>query len=256
MSTTRRPLIAGNWKMNGLASDAARWARAAVAAAADAQSEVALIPPYPYLPAVGELVSAPDGLVGLGAQAASQEPYGAFTGQVSAEMLQDVGCRYVLAGHSERRHGLGETDDVVVGQMQQIIEARMTPILCVGELLEQRQAMQARNVVLRQVDAALDGLPKPNAPLVIAYEPVWAIGTGLSASPEQVAEVHGWIRHQLRRRLPDRAEGLRILYGGSVKPGNIGGLLAVEDVDGALVGGASLDPDAFAALITATPESD
>ena len=255
MSNSRTKLIAGNWKMNGLGADAKRWAEAAVRAAAGAPNEVALIPPFPYLTLVGGIVGAPGGEVGLGAQVASEEPFGAFTGQVSAGMLKDVGCRYVLAGHSERRHGLGETDENVVAQMKQALEADLVPIVCVGETLDERNGMQARNVVLRQVEAAIDGLPRPDAPWVIAYEPVWAIGTGLTASPEQVAEVHGWIRYQLRERLPDQAEGLRILYGGSVKPGNISGLLAVEDVDGALVGGASLDPDAFAALIAATPAS-
>ena len=252
METTRRTLIAGNWKMNGLRADARRWAEAAAKADASTPNEVALFPPFPWLGTVGDVVGAPDGAVGLGGQCCHTEPYGAYTGSVSAEMLKDAGCRYVLCGHSERRHLGGETDVVVAGQMVRALEAGLTPVLCVGETLREREAAQAREVVLRQLDAGLDALPGPEAPLVVAYEPVWAIGTGLTASPEEAAGAHAWIRTRVIERDPKRAPGLRILYGGSVKPGNIGGLLASPDVDGALVGGASLDPEAFAALIGAT----
>ena len=252
METTRRTLIAGNWKMNGLRADARRWAEAAAKADASTPNEVALFPPFPWLGTVGDVVGAPDGPVGLGGQCCHTEPYGAYTGSVSADMLKDAGCRYVLCGHSERRHLGGETDAVVAGQMVRALEAGLTPVLCVGETLQEREAAQAREVVLRQLDAGLDALPGPEAPLVVAYEPVWAIGSGLTATPEEAAGAHAWIRTRVIERAPKRAPGLRILYGGSVKPGNIGGLLASPDVDGALVGGASLDPEAFAALIGAT----
>jgi triosephosphate isomerase len=254
METKRRILIAGNWKMNGLEADARRWAKAAMEADASTPNEVALFPPFPWLAAVGDLVGAPDGAVGLGAQCCHTEPYGAFTGSVSAGMLKDVGCRYVLCGHSERRHLGGESDEVVAASLARALEEGLVPVLCVGETLAEREAGRARDVVLRQLDAGLDALPTPQAPLVVAYEPVWAIGTGLTASPEEAAGSHAWIRTRVAERDPKRALGLRILYGGSVKPGNIGGLLASEDVDGALVGGAALDPEAFAALIRATPD--
>ena len=251
--TTRRPLIAGNWKMNGSRADARRWALTAAKAAAGTPNEVALFPPYPWLTEVGGVLGAPDGPVGLGGQWAHTEPYGAFTGWVSAEMLKDAGCRYVLCGHSERRHLGGESDDVVTQQMTRVWEAGMTPVLCVGETISQRQGGIAPETILGQLDAGLDVLPGPEAPLVVAYEPVWAIGTGLTASPDQAAEAHGWIRRRVTEREPERALGLRILYGGSVKPGNIDGLLAGPDVDGVLVGGASLDPEAFARIIQGTP---
>jgi len=252
METNRRILIAGNWKMNGLEADARRWAEAAIQADASTPNEVALFPPFPWLAAVGGIVGAPDGAVGLGGQCCHTEPYGAFTGSISAGMLKDAGCRYVLCGHSERRHLGGETDEVVAASMVRAFEEGLTPVLCVGETLQEREAGQAREVVLRQLDAGLDVLPSPDAPLVVAYEPVWAIGTGLTASPEEAAGAHASIRTRVAERDGKRALGLRILYGGSVKPGNIGGLLASPDVDGALVGGASLDPEAFGALIGAT----
>ena len=254
METNRRILIAGNWKMNGLEADARRWAEAASKVDASTPNEVALFPPFPWLGTVGDILGAPDGPVGLGGQCCHTQPYGAYTGSISAGMLKDAGCRYVLCGHSERRHLGGETDVVVAESLTRALEAGLVPILCVGETLEERNAARARDVVLRQVDAGLDALTSPDAPLVIAYEPVWAIGTGLSASPEEAAGAHAWIRTRVAERDAKRALGLRILYGGSVKPGNIGGLLASPDVDGALVGGAALDPEAFGALIRATPD--
>jgi triosephosphate isomerase len=253
MNATRRLLMAGNWKMNGLRRDAVRWAEAAVAAAKTTSNEVALFPPYPWLEPVGTVVGAPDGPVALGAQLCHTEPYGAFTGAVSAAMIADAGCRYVLCGHSERRHVFGETDEDVAASLQQALAEGVTPVLCVGETITERKGGQARAVVLRQLDAGLEALPGPEAPLVVAYEPVWALGTGLTASPNEANEAHGWIRGRLTQVDPARAEGLRILYGGSVKPGNIDGLLAGPDVDGVLVGGASLDPDAFARIIQASP---
>ena len=252
METNRRILIAGNWKMNGLEADARRWAEAAVGASSSTPNEVALFPPFPWLTTVGAILGAPDGPVGLGGQCCHTEPYGAFTGSISAGMLKDAGCRYVLCGHSERRHLGGETDAVVAASLTRALEEDLVPVLCVGEKLDERKSGQARDVILRQLDAGLDALTGPDAPLVVAYEPVWAIGTGLSASPEEAAGAHAWIRTRVAERDAKRAQGLRILYGGSVKPGNIGDLLASQDVDGALVGGAALDPEAFGALIGAT----
>jgi triosephosphate isomerase len=170
-------------------------------------------------------------------------------------MLKDAGCTYVLCGHSERRLHRGETDTVVQACVGRALAEGLVPILCVGETLEERRAHRARSVVLRQVEAGLEALRGPEDPLLIAYEPVWAIGTGLTASPAEAQEVHAWIRGRVADDEPRRAEGLRILYGGSVKPGNIGGLLAAPDVDGALVGGASLDPEAFGLLAGARPDA-
>ena len=256
MDGRRRPLIAGNWKMNGRLADARRWGRAAVEAASEGVHEVALFPPSPWLAAVAEIVGAPAGPVGLGGQCCHTEPYGAYTGSVSATMLRDVGCRFVLCGHSERRHLDGETDADVAASLRRALEEELTPVLCVGETRDERERGQAKTVVIGQLQSGLDALPGPEAPLVVAYEPVWAIGTGLTASPDQAAEAHGWIRGHLTARDPRRAEDLRILYGGSVNPGNIYELLAVPDVDGVLVGGASIDPDAFARIIRASPTRD
>jgi triosephosphate isomerase len=168
-------------------------------------------------------------------------------------MARDAGCTYVLCGHSERRSLRGETDEVVRTAMGRVLEEGLTPVLCVGEVLEERRGMRAREVVLRQLDAGLEALRSPSDPLVVAYEPVWAIGTGLTATPDQASEAHGWIRSRVAAVDRDRAEGLRILYGGSVNPGNIEGLLDAPDVDGALVGGAALDPEAFSRIVTALP---
>lgn len=253
METIRRSLIAANWKMNGLQADARRWAEAAVEAAATSPHEVALFPPFPWLLTVAPILGAPDGPVALGGQCCHTEPYGAYTGSVSAAMLKDAGCRYVLCGHSERRRLAGETNEIVAASMTQALDEGLTPVLCVGEILEERRSGQARTVILDQVDAGLAALPGPGAPLVIAYEPVWAIGTGLTAEPEQVVEAHGWIRARVLARDADRALSLRILYGGSVTRGNIDGLLAASDVNGVLVGGASLDPAAFTRIVQARP---
>jgi triosephosphate isomerase (TIM) len=242
-------LIAGNWKMNGSLSDARRWAVAAVEAARGAAAEVAVFPPYPWLGEVGRVLAGSP--VALGAQACHPEPLGAFTGGVSAAMLMDAGCRYVLCGHSERRLLAGETDVVVAETLRRALEAGLEPVLCVGETLAQRKALETKAVLSRQLEAGLAALPRPDAPLTIAYEPVWAIGTGVVATPAEAREAHGWIRLEVGRLAPPRAPTIRILYGGSVKPDNMDGLLAVPDVDGALVGGASLDPVAFARLVKA-----
>jgi len=246
----RRLLIAGNWKMNGGLAEARRWAKAALEAArAHPGNDVAVFPPYPWLQEVGGILAGSP--VKLGAQACHAEAFGAFTGGVSASMLKEAGCTYVLCGHSERRRLLRETDQVVGECLRRALEAGLVPLLCVGETLEERRALQTRQVLSTQVRAALEALPSPDAPLEIAYEPVWAIGTGVVATAAEAKEAHGWIRLEVAAVHPRRAEGVRILYGGSVKPDNMAGLLAVPDVDGVLVGGASLDPQAFAALVAA-----
>jgi triosephosphate isomerase len=249
---TRRPLIAGNWKMNGLKADAVRWAEAAASAAVDALNEVAIFPPALWLPIVRQLLLGKP--VALGAQACHAEAFGAQTGCVSAQMLKSAGCAYVLCGHSERRKG-GETDAFVGGAVRAAIDADLVPILCVGESREDRRSGRAKEVVLRQLEAGLAALRGPEATLAVAYEPVWAIGTGETATPGTASEAHGWIRARVARSDPERAASLRILYGGSVNPDNIGSLLAAPDVDGALVGGASLDPDAFGRIVRSRPGS-
>ncbi|MFM8980269.1 MAG: triose-phosphate isomerase [Planctomycetia bacterium] len=245
----RRLLVAGNWKMNGGLGDARRWARAAAEASRDAQAEVLLCPPYPWLLEVGALLQGSPAR--LGAQACHAEPHGAFTGGVSAHMLAEAGCAYVLCGHSERRQLCGETDQVVCESMRRAWEAGLEPLLCLGETAAQRKAGATEEVLGRQLAAALEALPGREAPLTLAYEPVWAIGTGVVATPETAQQAHAFLRAQVAARDPQRAARVRILYGGSVKADKIAGLLAMPDVDGALVGGASLDPVAFAALARA-----
>ena len=242
----RRPLIAGNWKMN-----LDRAAAVALASAIAEQSgtiaggDLAIFPPSVYLDAVRLAVAG--SRLAYGAQNMYHQPDGAFTGEISAAMLVDLGCRYVLLGHSERRHVLGETDAEVHQKALAALAAGLTPIVCVGELLAEREAGRTSTVIREQFDGSLGNLSAEQiAQVVIAYEPVWAIGTGKVASPEQAEEIH----KDLRKILTDRyntaiAEEIRILYGGSVKASNAAVLLAQPNVDGALVGGASLKADEF-----------
>jgi triosephosphate isomerase len=249
----RRPLIAGNWKMNGsrasgvaLAGELARRA-----AAGPPGCDLLVCPPAPLLVPVGEAVR--DSAIDLGGQDCHAEQAGAHTGDISAEMLRDAGCAYVIVGHSERRADHGETDAVVRDKAEAARAAGLTPIVCVGETLEQREAGQALAVIGRHVEGSLPS-GAGAADLVVAYEPVWAIGTGRTASPADVAEAHNHIRALLGTLLGlQAADGMRILYGGSVKPGNAAELLAVDDVDGALVGGASLKADDFWAICASCP---
>ncbi|MBM4295827.1 MAG: triose-phosphate isomerase [Deltaproteobacteria bacterium] len=250
MPAERQPLIAGNWKMHQTLSEAralARNIRGELAPAA--RAEVALAPPYTALTAVyDEISSSP---VRLAAQDAHWQKQGAFTGAISPVMLRDAGCRYVIVGHSERRQHFGETDATVNLKLKAVLDVGLCPILCVGETIEQRQAQVTLEVVtiqLRQGLAEITGLSGEN--LVIAYEPVWAIGTGLTATPDQAQEVHGVIRRLLAvMQIP--AQDIRLLYGGSVTPENSAALLAQPDIDGALVGGASLKADSFLKIIAA-----
>jgi triosephosphate isomerase (TIM) len=240
-------LIAGNWKMHTSRAEAVALAEAAASVAADLPAiEVAIMPPFPWLEAVYERIAG--SAVQLGAQNLHEADRGAHTGEVAGEMLREVGCRYVIVGHSERRHLMGETDDQVGAKVAQAQRCGLRPILCVGETLDQRDAGREAEVVARQLGAALAGADL-TAGLVIAYEPVWAIGTGRTATPEQAQAMHALIRESIGSR-PGGA-GLRILYGGSVKPDNAAELFARPDVDGGLIGGASLDADAFAAIARA-----
>ena len=238
---TRKPLIAGNWKMHGALAESRQLVEALRAGvSADARATMLLCPPYVYLPAVqGWLQGSP---ILLGAQdLADRVGTGAFTGEVSGQMLRDVGCSHVIVGHSERRALYGETDAVVAAKFKAAQTAGLTPIVCVGETLEQREAGQTRAVIERQVGAVVDSAGvQAFGKAVIAYEPVWAIGTGRTASPEQAQEVHAFIRGMIAARDATIAAGLNILYGGSVKGANARSLFAMADIDGGLVGGASL----------------
>jgi triosephosphate isomerase (TIM) len=242
----RRPLIAGNWKMNLQRAGAVALAQAVASKGGDyAAVDLLVCPPNVYLDAVGAALKG--SAVVLGAQNVYQEPYGAFTGETCPEMLVDLGCRYVILGHSERRHIMGETDDQVRAKTVAALAAGLTPIVCVGETLAQRTAGQTSNVIRDQITGSLAGLSAEDCVrTVIAYEPIWAIGTGQVATPEQAQEVHANLRRVLAERYnAGTSEKVRILYGGSVKASNAGELLAQPDIDGALVGGASLKADDF-----------
>ena len=245
----RTPLIAGNWKMNTDSESATALAGAIAQRAAEAASaELLICPPSLYLSLVREAIgNAP---VGLGSQNMYHEPKGAFTGEISGAMLKDVGVDYVILGHSERRHILGETDADVNKKTTAALTAGLRPIVCVGELLEQREAGNTAEVIRGQFDGSLAGISAETIKsVVIAYEPVWAIGTGKVASPDQAEEVHADLRKQLAERYNDDvAASVRILYGGSVKPDNAAELLGQPNIDGALIGGASLKADDFLAI--------
>jgi triosephosphate isomerase (TIM) len=241
--TNRRKLVAGNWKMNGsraesvaLASELARRARTAAMSC-----ELLVCPPATLLTSVAAAIG--DSGVALGGQDCHPEPKGAFTGDISAEMLADAGCSHVILGHSERRHGHGESDALIRRKMAAAGRAGLVPILCVGETLAEREAGEALAVVSAQLAGSIpDGIDRGG--LIVAYEPVWAIGTGLTCALEDIGAIHQAIRAQI---MPDA----RILYGGSVNPGNAASILGLADVDGALVGGASLDAQSFWAIVAA-----
>jgi triosephosphate isomerase len=214
-----------------------------------ADRDVALFPPLTALDAVREAVAG--SRIRVGAQSCHHEDRGAFTGEVSAGMLVDAGCDLVLVGHSERRQLFGETDEMVRRKLEAALAAGLAPVLCVGETLEEREAGRTESVVRSQMETAMAGLGADDVGgVTLAYEPVWAIGTGLTATPQQAQEVHAFLRGVLREIAPgDLADRARIQYGGSVKPDNISGLMAEPDLDGALVGGASLDAESFAAIV-------
>ncbi len=248
----RKYLIAGNWKMNLNRQQAVELAKALVEKYPSASgTEIVVCPPAVYLDVVGATVS--NSGVGLGAQNMYHQPSGAYTGELSAAMLTDVGCHYVILGHSERRSLFNESDQQVHAKTQAALQAGLVPIVCVGESLEQREAGATQDVVRSQCDGSLAGLSESEmAQCVIAYEPVWAIGTGRVATPEQAEEVHADLRKLLENRYNESLSGqVRILYGGSVKPENAAELLAQPNVDGALVGGASLKADDFVSILDA-----
>ena len=250
----RKPFMAGNWKMNTDSHTSVSLAEKIASGTMDMARQsvtVAVCPPFVYLQSVIKAVSSSS--VAVGAQDIYFEQKGAFTGEISAEMLKDIGCTYSLCGHSERRHVIGETDELINKKVAAAINGGLLPILCVGELLAEREASQTNQVVSRQLEKGLAGLGAEKVSAVtIAYEPVWAIGTGLTATPEQAQEVHAFIRDLLGQMYDSQlAEEIRIQYGGSVKPDNAAELMAQEDVDGLLVGGASLKADDFLAIIQA-----
>ncbi len=248
----RTPLIAGNWKMNTETETATELASAIATRAVEAADvELLVCPPTIYLTAVRDALG--NARVGLGAQNMYHEAKGAFTGETSAAMLRDIGTTYVILGHSERRHVMGETDEDINKKTVAALAAGLKPIVCVGELLEEREAGNTAEVIRSQFEGSLaDVSEEAMASIVIAYEPVWAIGTGKVATPEQAEEVHADLRKLLATRYNDQvADKVRILYGGSVKPDNAGDLLALPNVDGALIGGASLKADDFLAIALA-----
>lgn len=255
MATTRTPLMAGNWKMNLDHQQAISTVQKLSWSLKDAKHdymavEVAVLPPFTDLRSVQTLVDGDKLEIGYGAQDISKHESGAYTGEVSGTMLAKLGCTYVAIGHSERREHHGESDELVNSKVRAAFAHGLTPILCVGEGLEVRKAGNQVSYTLAQVEAALADVPAEQvASIVIAYEPVWAIGTGEVATPEDAQEVCGAIRRVLGELCDESvAAGVRVLYGGSVKSGNVAQIMAQPDVDGALVGGASLDPEEFAKI--------
>lgn len=247
----RRPLVAGNWKMNG--------SKASINTLLEGinngleqvkNADVAVCPPFVFIDHVASQISEMD--IALGAQNVSQHQEGAYTGEISAKMLLDFSCEYVIVGHSERRTLYGETDEIVAKKFVATIEAGLKPILCVGELLEERENNKTEEVVTRQLNTVLSGAGvKGFENAVIAYEPVWAIGTGKTATPEQAQQVHALIRHLIAEHDVTVADQMRILYGGSVKAANAKELFGMNDIDGGLIGGASLNADEFLAICNA-----
>ena len=244
-SNGRRPLVGGNWKMHMLRSEAEEYCRRFVAALENETAEIALFPSHPLLPAVAVGLSGSP--VICGGQDIHPQEKGAHTGDVSGPQLVDAGCTWVLCGHSERRQDHGESDELVGEKADAAIRHGLTPLICIGETLEERRTRRTFEVLERQLSRALAGRPDPCA---IAYEPVWAIGTGETATPEMAQEAHAFLRELLADLIGDEAAAAkRILYGGSAKPGNAAELFAQPDIDGFLVGGASLDPESFLAII-------
>jgi triosephosphate isomerase len=246
-----RKVIAGNWKMNGTVAETKSLIDSLLSGNTKSERAVVVVcPPFTALATAGKLLGGSH--IALGAQDMSEHPNGAYTGEVSAEMLLTVGVSYVILGHSERRQYHSESDRLVNVKARAALNAGLTPIICIGETLEQRERGQTEDVVGSQVDGTLDGLTVEElGKIVIAYEPVWAIGTGKTATPEMAQAVHGFIRDKLTRLDAKTALDIPILYGGSVKADNAKGLLSQPDIDGSLVGGASLKADEFIAIINA-----
>jgi len=249
----RKPLIAGNWKMNLSISEAVALVRNLCdeIKSMNEGTEILVAPPFTSLGPVREAIK--DAPIFLGAQNMHWEDYGAFTGEISGKMLVEIGCTHVILGHSERRHIFRETDDMIDKKVKKAFEVGLIPILCIGETLEEREAGNTFDVLESQLRGSLASiidntlLPKE---LIVAYEPVWAIGTGKTATPEQAQEAHEFVRHWVGETFgKNSAQGMRILYGGSVKPDNAASLMTMPDIDGALVGGASLKVESFLGII-------
>jgi len=247
----RKPFVAGNWKMHTVAAEAEALVAAIAEGAPKAGVDLAVCPPFVHLRSVAKTLEGTN--VSVGAQNMHFEPKGAFTGEISAAMLLDAGCRCVILGHSERRHVFGESDGLVAHKMTAALSAGLRPILCVGETLDERESGQTMEVNERQIRAGLEGVRAEDmAAVTIAYEPVWAIGTGKTATPDQAQEAHAAIRGVLADLFGDDiAAATRILYGGSVKPENAAEIFSRPDVDGGLIGGASLKADSFLAIAKA-----
>jgi triosephosphate isomerase (TIM) len=248
----RTKFVAGNWKMFTTAPTGRDLAEAVAKGCSDlADVRVAVCPPFPYLSLIGDVLKGTR--VALGAQNVYPAVEGAFTGEVSPAMLRDVGCRYVIVGHSERRHGLGESEEFINRKVHAALDAGLDVILCIGETLDERKSSRTESILNGQLTGGLKGVSASSVGrLTISYEPVWAIGTGVNATTQQAQDAHAYIRRRCGELLgAGAADGMTILYGGSVKPDNAADLLRQPDVDGALVGGASLKADSFLAIVRA-----
>ena len=244
-------LVAGNWKMNGDLAGSSELVAGILAGMPDNERIKLLVcPPFPYLASTAQQVAGSKLL--LGAQTVSEHSAGAFTGETSISMLKDVGCEFVVVGHSERRSLFGESSADVAAKYKAVVDGGLTPVLCVGETLEERESEATQRVIGEQMGAVLDLVGVAGlATAIVAYEPVWAIGTGMTASPQQAQDVHEFIRQTIAADDADIAEAILILYGGSVKGDNAAGLFSMSDIDGGLIGGASLKADDFLAIATA-----
>ncbi len=250
----RRPLIAGNWKMNKNSAESIELVSQLREMVSDVEEvEIVVAPPYTALGSVADAIKGSN--IFLAAQNVFWEESGAFTGEVSPLMLKDIGCQYAIVGHSERRQYFSENNETVNRRLKAALKTSLIPIVCIGEVLEEREAEKTLSVIEQQLKEGLNGLsPDEMEKVVIAYEPVWAIGTGKTATPDQAQEVHQFIRKMITQIFSEGvAEGARILYGGSVKPDNIDQLMSQKDIDGALVGGASLKADSFARIVKFNP---
>jgi triosephosphate isomerase (TIM) len=254
----RKKIVAANWKMNMTLAEAGRFIESLLLDLGDIREvDVVIIPPFTAIPKVNEALGKAQNIK-VGAQNMHWERNGAFTGEISAALLRDLFVRYVVLGHSERRALFGETDEIVNRKVRAAHEANLRPIVCIGETLEQRDGGKVEKVLSKQLKGSLAGLEaKELQETTLAYEPVWAIGTGRNATPEQAQEAHAFIRHTLSKLSDETtADRIRIQYGGSVKPDNARDLMAQPDIDGALVGGASLDPRSFAQIVNAAREEE
>lgn len=250
----RQPLVAGNWKMNGDNASTESLVNGIISGRDDVtNAEVLICPPYILIPRAASVLERRGAAnIAIGAQDLDINANGAYTGQISASMLKDAGCSYVIVGHSERRSIYGETDADVAEKFKVAQAGGLIPVVCVGETLAEREANETESVVARQLDAVIDAAGvEALADSVIAYEPVWAIGTGMTATPEQAQDVHAFIRNRIAGLNADVAAGVRILYGGSMKPDNAESLIGMADIDGGLIGGASLDAESFLGICKA-----